>query len=228
MNDAAMLIRFAYAEGYPEAARAWRFAWFREQTLPRILAQRDADFDLWLWINEKHRAEVEAMSPRIRTFTADHILPLDARIPWSAAHDLPRYPIQLRLDSDDLIGPDYVSTARTALAGLRAPRALVWFQPYKVDVVTQKLYWCAPMRRTTRYAYGNDRPSAFLALRQPVDHPDYSWVYGRGHMKAHLLADEVAPAGVGHCVAACHAHNDSTAIVRGDTLIPDRRRPEWL
>jgi hypothetical protein len=205
-----MLIRFCYAPDDP--ARAWRFDWFRSQVLPRILAQRRAKFDLWLWLNPADRAEIEAMDPRIQTFTvATTGNPAQVRLPWSQVRGLPRYPVQVRIDSDDLIGPDFVATARRQLRQLRPARALVFFQPWKLDVATGRVY--------ESRVYSRRKVSMFLAMRQPVERSDYRWVYGRGHMKMHALVDAVGEIPLGHCWLACHQFNDSTAIRSGDRLV---------
>jgi hypothetical protein len=202
----ALIIRLCYARGGNEVARRWRFDWFREQVLPRILRQ-DAALDLWLWINPADRTEIEAMSPRIRTFTvASGASPLDSQHPWSKVRGLPRYGVQFRIDSDDLIGPQFVSTALRTLDDVAGRRALVYFQPYKLDVARGDVYAAKP--------YRDDRPSPFLALRQPVDVPgaDYIWVYSRGHTKLWRLVDAVRAIPEGHCWQTVHQFNASTAI----------------
>lgn len=222
MNTAAMLIRLAYAPSYDEAARAWRFAYFREHVLPRILHQRGADFDLWIWVNPAHRAEVEAMDPRIRTFTVRRALPLESRIPWADVRELPRYAVQIRLDSDDLIGPRFVSTALQTLRTMPAPRALVFFDPWKLDIATGRIY-------LHHREYRRHRASAFLALRQPGDAEPYLWVYGIGHTRMHRQADAVRGIGLGHAWMSVHGLNDTTALHRKDTLIdaPEAQPTIW-
>lgn len=225
LNDVAVIVRLYYWPPYPEAARRWRFAWFRDHVLPLLLAQT-VDFDLWIWVNPAHRAEVEAMSPRIRTFTVDTTHELEQRIPWRKVRELPQYPIQFRVDSDDLVSPDYIATGIAALNTVRRPlRALAWFQPYKVDLASGDVYWCAPRNGTP---YGPRYPSAFAALRQPVVDYRYDWVYGYGHTQLWRAAERVVGIPVGKCWAACHTFNDSTGLWPGDVALVDASVPTGL
>jgi hypothetical protein len=213
--NAALLIRLCYPTELDDATR-WRFYYFQHEVLPRILHQEDAEFDLWLWVNPLHRKLFQAMDERVKTFTVATVMhPLETIIPWSAVRDLPRYPIQLRLDSDDLIGPRYVATALRKLRQMEERRALVFFQPWKYDVATRRVFI---FYRT----YAKKRPSAFLALRQPVTKKDYSWVYGRGHTKMHRLAEAAKGIPLGHCWMSCHSYNDSTGLDRRDTPTEER------
>lgn len=223
MNDVAVLIRLCY---YPESKKhtdesiAWRFDWFQRQVLPRLFAQEgDIPFDVWVWAHPRHAAEIEAMDPRIRTFTVNSTpAHLEGTHPWTQVKGLPRYPIQLRLDSDDLVAARYVARALEALNSVpRRHRALAHFQPYKVDIETGLTYWCAP--GYGKGAYGPKKISAFCALRQPTAHPRYSWVYGVGHTELWRFADRVVAIEEGHCWAACHSHNDSTEVYPYDTAI---------
>lgn len=219
MNDVAMLIRMCYGEDYPEEARRWRFEYFRTAVLPRILRQRGPEFDLWVWVNPDHADEIKSWSPRINTFTVrTPRMALESRHQWSNVVGVPRYPIQVRLDSDDLIGPHYVKVAVAELNEMHAARSLVWLQPYKLDLETGLVYWCAPKRG--RGAYSAVRPSAFLALKQPTTKSGYTWVYGIGHTRMHILVNQVSSISEGYCWATCHGFNDSTHVYPGrDRLI---------
>lgn len=213
-----MLIRFYYEPSYSEEAFRWRLTWMREKVLPRIFAQRGAPrFDVCLWVHPRHRDEIAAIDPRIRTFDIVPGTPIMARHRWSRVRGLPRYDVQLRLDADDLISPDYVATALARLARMKAPRALVFFQPYKVDVGTGEVFWCAPS--SGRGAYGPQKVSAFCALRQPTTARGYEWVYGLGHTKLFRFVDQVAAIPEGHCWAACHGFNDTTEVYAHDRRI---------
>jgi hypothetical protein len=234
VNQAAAIIRLCYPPGIGDQAEiAWRFGWFRSDVLPRIFQQQDAECDVWVWVHPRHKAEIEAMDPRIRTFTvrdSKRLIrhPIRNAHPWGSVHGLPRYPVQLLFGSDDLIGPQFLSTALATLAAMRAPRALVHFQPYKFDVATRQVYDCGiSVPHTGEYHYRNDMPSMFQAFRQPVTDSRYTWVWARGHTRMHTVADEVALVPAGHCLLSVHRYNDSTKITGADAPLPDRR-PDWL
>lgn len=224
MNEIAFLIRFCYGDDYPEEGRRWRFDWFKSAVLPRILAQTYFGFDLWLWVNPKHEDEVRAMHPRINTFTlATPMVRPDTPYPWRTTRGLPRYPIQVRMDSDDLIAPTFLRRAVDELALTKARRAIVHFQPYKVDVTTGQVRWCAP--NWGRGQYDRRHVSAFLAYRQKPDAADYSWVYSHGHINLWQIAEDVRMIEEGYCWAACHGFNDSTAMYPYDRVIGDFPEP---
>lgn len=215
MNEIAFVIRFCYARSYPAEAREFRFRWFRDEVLPRILAQRYQGFDIWLWAMPEHRREIEAWSPRIRTFGLRRpMAQLETSYPWHHVVRLPRYPIQVRVDSDDLVSPDFLSRGIEELAKMSGRRAIAWYQPEKVAVSTGAVYTCRPDYGNG--SYSNLAVPAFLLYRQrPRDH-DYSWVYARGHIRLGKIADEVRGIEAGYCWAACHGHNDSTGVWPAD------------
>jgi hypothetical protein len=208
-----MLIRLCYPKLNDESK--WRFQYFEDSVLPRIERQQRGDFDLWIWTNPLHAKKIEAMSPRIKTFSLDYD-PLASRVPWSIAKaQLPQYAVQLRLDSDDLIDEHYVEAAMVSLVWMRKFRALAYFVPWKFDLATGKAY-------AFHRQYSIRKPSPFLALKQPLHRPGYDWVYGRGHTSAHRLANEVREIPAGHCWMTVHRYNDSTVLHRRDVEIDHR------
>lgn len=218
LKRAAVILRMCYGPDYPEAARIWRFAFFSNQVLPRILHQKAADFDIWIWVHPRHQRLVEAMSPRIRTFTVDtRESPLYAAHPWKFVRGLPKYEVQIRIDTDDFMGPRYVKTMLRELGTFKGASRLVYFEPYKFDYRTGRIY-AVPVG-----LYHQHRPSAFLALSQHPDDSQYDWVYGRGHTRMWKVADRVKALGPGFCWALCHDNNDTTYVKQGrDILLPDQ------
>lgn len=161
------------------------------------------------------------MSRHLRTFVVrgdngrQH--PVTSSFPWQAVRGLPRYPVQVLLGSDDLVGPDFLRTALDALAPMTEQRAIVTFQPYKADVLNRRFYH---MRR-----YRPDKCSPFLAYRQEPKDPRYTWVWARGHTLLHQRADRVVVIPEGHCALAVHAYNDSSSVVERDVPCDP---PTWL
>lgn len=222
MAEVAAIIRLCYEEGTSNDEEvAWRVGWMEQHVLPRIRDQRDVEPpDIWLWVHPRHRGLGKRLG--VGTFLVDGSGALEGRHPWSRVRDLPRYRDQLRLDSDDLIGPRYVRTMldtldREEVRGGR--RIIAHAQPYKVDVRTGRVYMCFP--GAGRGHYSPRKISAFMALRQDVKDRDYEWVYSVGHTKLYRIADQVAPlVGEGYCWAATgHGFNDSTEIYPYDKQV---------
>lgn len=211
MNDVAMFIRMCYPSLVSEEAR-WRFDYFEHEVLPRILDQTNRRFDLWIWTNPKHSDEVRGMSDKIQTFTVKTGLsPLASRIPWESVVGVPRYRVQLRLDSDDLIARDYVAVALSATISLHERRSIVFFQPWKYELSSGNVY-------AFRRPYTPERISPFVALQQPLKARSYRWVYGRGHLRLGKYATKTKRI-VGHCWMTVHQYNDSTTIRPKDPLL---------
>lgn len=213
-HEAALIIRMCYRDLVSDAAR-WRFDFFEHEVLPRILDQTTNRFDIWVWTNPAHAEEVESMSQHITTFTVKtELSPLMSRIPWQSVVGVPRYPVQLRLDSDDLIGPRYVEIALASLRSLHKARSVVYFQPMKYELSTKSVY-------AMRKPYTGKRMSAFLALQQPTTPKHYNWVYGIGHTKMARFAEAVLSIPAGHCWMTVHDFNDTTALHRRDPRVSD-------
>lgn len=217
VRSAAVIIRFCYPDPRDDSEVAWRVSWMLKHVLPRIRTQIDVEIpDIWLWVHPRHRELGKILG--VGTFIVESSSPLEGRHPWATVRDLPRYRVQLRLDSDDLIGPRYVWTMMKALHGMGGRRKLVHAQPYKVDARTGLVYWCAP--GSGKGHYSSRKISAFCVLKQDPEAPDYEWVYSVGHTKLWTIADAVAPlVREGHCWATCHAFNDSTQIYPYDRRI---------
>lgn len=223
MNPAAIIIRLCYyLPGVDETARAWRFAFFRDHVLPRLFAQ-DSPVDVWVWVHERHAAEVEAMDPRVRTFTVDLDHPGSVLFdgttlrgfPWRAVRGLPRYEHQVLMGSDDLIGPSFVSVARATLA--HYPRALATVQPLMLDWPTGRLFEMPAWRR----------PSPFVVLRQPIADPRYTWVWSEDHRKLGRLVPKVVYLPAGQAVMTVHGRNDGTTLRSAKHQL-DRSTLAWL
>ncbi len=226
MNDAAFIIRMAFPAGRPGAEQwDWRLAYFRDVTLPSLLRQT-VETDIWVWTAEEHRAIVEALNPRVRTFTVDMDHP-DATIldlctikiyPWAAVKGLPRYRIQSQVGSDDAVSPDFMETALAHLEKIPNETALVSFKPILYDNHTGNLYRTKTWRR----------PSPFVVLRQKIDAPRYTWVWAHDHRYLHHQTGfRYADVPEGRAIMTVHGQNEHTTINPRLPLIP-REQVAWL
>lgn len=235
VTEAAAIIRLCYDERVSPEEWRWRSGWFRDEVLPRLLDQRGAECDVWVWVHPRHRAEIEAMNQRVRTFTVDQPRPLirprisrNPGYPWRLVHGLPRYRVQLLLGSDDLVSPDFVRVSLEELRLCKRPRAIVHHQPYKYEVATGRIFDCGiSVPRTGEYHYRNNMTSMFVAMRQPVGDARYTWVWAAGHTRLWTLVNEVRLVPAGHCLLSVHGYNDSTTITTADTPLPAVELP-WL
>jgi hypothetical protein len=182
--------------------------------LPRILSQRDKDFDIAIWCEPHHDELFKALSPRIKVFHAKKETveyrksPENGKtyyydfIDFEDLEGLEKYDIQIGLDSDDLIKDDYVDVIKHVISQENSNRSLhVCFQPRTFDVKTL-------LTRGMRQ-YNSKRGSAFMALYQP-DKTNYRFIYCRSHITLYKVAEKSIILPEGHCWASIHWINEST------------------
>lgn len=213
--DSAFVIRLSYG---PALEPEWRLRadLFRDRVLPRLRDQT-IPADIWVWTHSRHADE--ARSWDVQTFTVENAPDfLSAKnTPWSDVRGMPRYAVQMLLGSDDLIGPEFHATAIRSLSGIPERRAIVTFQPHKYDLASGRTYRMPD--------YTPDRCSPFVALRQDVDDPAYTWVWTRGHTRLHETVDRVVVVPEGHALLTVHTRNLSTDLTSADE---ETEAPPWL
>lgn len=214
-NKIAFIIRFHYAEGDPRFD--WRFIYFRDQVLPRILAQTIGGFDIAIRCNPAHANLFEMLHPSIRTF---QVKDEQARyktvggkqyfydfVPWEDVIGLPEYELQLGLDSDDLIHAQYLEKVLQDLK--KVPQdisATICFQPQLYDVKTGNVV-------DMKQQYSTTHGSAFFALYQPPGWKPYRFAYEVSHLKMRTIASvSLFVPTKGYCLASCHDFNESTGL----------------
>jgi hypothetical protein len=212
---AVLIIRFHYADSDPRFK--FRFNYFKTAVLPTILAQRNQNFDIAIRCNPEHDALFTALSPRIRVFHVknegvNYIHGKNGKryfhdhVSWNRIIDLPKYDIQIGLDSDDFIAPDYVAVIRKTCRDFHS-RNLgaslhISFQPRKMYLKNK--------RTTGMMEYTPRRGSAFMALFQPNKGENYKFIYEMSHLNLWKLADKSVTIPSGHCMVTVHSHNEST------------------
>jgi hypothetical protein len=196
----------------------WRLDYFKKEVLPRILNQSDPNFDIWIRCYPWQKKILESLSPRIKTFTVKNE---GARykqhkrnpkkqyfhdfVKWEDVENLPRYEIQMSLDSDDLIDPLYVAFLRITLDQLSktnpGKRIHACFQPESLDLKTGE---------TKKLGnYTSKRGSAFFGFYQPIS-DDYFFIGSESHISMWKHADLSVVLPIGSCWATVHDINEST------------------
>ena len=210
----AFIIRFHYEENDPRFA--WRFQYFKESVLPRILAQSVQDFDIAIRCNPAHDQLFKDLSEKIRVFHVDgecvQYKMVGGRkyfldfVSWDRVIDLPRYELQLGLDSDDLIEPFYLKAIVNMLRGMPDHETThICFQPQLINEKTGDIH-----RMPQRYS--STKGSAFFAIYQPAGTEPYVFAYQESHLtiSRNFINKIVMPEGA--CFASCHHLNESTHI----------------
>lgn len=228
MTTAAFIVRLHYPEG--EQAN-WRMAYFEAMVLPRIRAQRGFTGVVCVWCDDWQRQRIEAMGCvpfGVRDEFKGWIKPgyehkagryhVDF-VPWRAVVGMPRFDLQIAIDSDELLlRDDTLERIRAEVQG--ETTAHVSFQHELYDV--ERLELC-----TSRHRYSATVGSAFYALWQPrVSDEDYVFAYDDSHLKIgqqmqrRLFVpesgkDAYVAASVHKHNASTHRRDDSRVIVRG-------------
>lgn len=211
----AFIIRMHYPERDPRFP--WRIAYFQSMVLPRILAQTEQRFDICIRCHSRDAALLENLHPRIKTFgVADeeerHITKyrreyFEDFAPWSSVVGLPKYDVQLGLDSDDLIDPEYVATARKVIEQhieSHPGKSLhLSFQPELFDLAKLKTFPIC-------VRYTPQRGSAFFAIYQPPDTGRYVFAYECSHLQLWRFFSRSVTILPGRCWATAHHLNEST------------------
>lgn len=211
MKSTVIITRFHY----PKEDRKfnWRFEYFKNSVLPKILDQSDNDFDIAIWCEKHHEDLFKSLSPRIKIFQASYEkrnsgLFIDYTA-WENVTGLGKYVIQIGLDSDDLISRDFIKKTKSLCNGYQT--ILVSFQPVKKDIKTGKRY---AMDQYTRL-----RGSPIFALYQPNLEDDYKFAYHTSHLRMALITKKVILVPEGYVEMSIHDQNDSTKIKITDRLL---------
>lgn len=210
----AFIIRMHYPPGDPRFA--WRLSYFYSVVLPRLLAQTDQNFDIWIRCRKEDAGLIQSLHPRLHTFSVrdeaeNHVGKWGKQyfmdfVPWERVEGLPQYDIQSGLDSDDLITPDYVARIHEEVKRYAFDfphKSLhISFQPGIFDLKKLKT---GPIGVT----YTPRRGSAFFSLYQP-NKDKYIFAYQDSHLNLWRYTDKSVTLESGHCYATAHHLNEST------------------
>jgi hypothetical protein len=203
---------------YPKNSKGWdwRYQFYSNEVLPRILAQTDNNFDIWIWCEPWQNDSLKSLSNRISTFTGQWDYQNSSLFSdftdYSKLNGLPKYQIQIGLDSDDLIEPGFIEHVHELCHGNKS--IFVSFQPYKLDIVSNKKYKFNPMNRYEKI----NRGSPIFAFYQPVLNDNFKFAYHASHLKMPQYASKHIFEPEGLVSMGIHHLNDSTRIWPGDIL----------
>lgn len=207
----AFIIRFHYSS--KDLRFKWRFEYFKNEVLPRILNQTEQDFDICIRCNPEHNELFKSLHPKIKTFQVENEFveykqsKLNGKkyfedfVEWDRVLGLEKYDVQMGLDSDDLIEKDYFSIIKELVYKNIGTTLHICFQPKLFRLSTGKT---KPMR-----TYSEKRGSAFFALYQPSK-DNYKFAYCMSHIILGRIAEKTIVVPEGHCMATAHDINEST------------------
>lgn len=193
---------------YPQGKEFdWRFNFWKENVLP-ALNNQTADFDHWIWCEPHHEHLFQELG--INTFQVNHKTTFARNIhdytDYKNVIGLPKYPIQVSIDSDDIPSEHLVSKVRELSKGDK--NTLISFQPIKQD------------SRGNKYAMKNykrrNKCAGIFAMYQPKE--EFRWVYYSSHYRLpnDPYWDNIIWVGRGYVTVNVHGHNHSTKIKSED------------
>ena len=212
MNDHILLVRFHYTKDDPRFE--WRFNYFKDIVLPRILNQTFQNFDIGIWCNKWHEDLFKSLSDKIITFQVKEQHTSFKHkygkkyffdfVPWKNIVGLRKYKIQSGLDSDDLISCDYIEIIEREFGKLinKNSSCHLFFQPELYNLETGK-------EERIHNRYSTRKGSAFMSLYQP-DENNYHFIYEQSHLTLPRIAEQHLFIGSGKCWASVHKINEST------------------
>lgn len=209
-NSCAVITRFHYPLNSKEFD--WRLDYYKNNVLPRLIAQTDKDFDIAIWCEKHHENIFKELYSRIKTFQATYTkrnskLFIDYTA-WENVSGLEKYNIQIGLDSDDLVEEDFIEKVKSLCGGDKT--ILVSFQPIKKDIANGKLY--------KMDKYSEKRGSPIFAFYQP-NFNNYKFAYHTSHLRMPLIANKTMVVPEGYAQMSIHGRNDSTRIKETDKEI---------
>lgn len=199
---------------YPEDSVkfGFRLEYYAQHTLKSLLEQTDQDFDVWIWCEPWHDEIVKNIHPRINIFhgnwrkrdngdsTNRYFIDYTH---WKDIIGLPKYEIQVGLDSDDMLAPQAIEVIKKHCTGKQ--RTAISLLPLKLDLATGKRY---SMRD-----YKAQRCSPIFALYQPGSlKDDFMFAYQSSHMRLAAYCDKKIELPTGLAFMGIGDHNESTKI----------------
>jgi hypothetical protein len=207
----AVITRFHFDEDSKDFE--WRYEYYKDKVLPCLLAQTDQDFCINIWCEPHHDELFKSLSDKINIIRIDktnfHWNGNSIRdfANWSGVEGMDIAKIQVGLDSDDLLEPDFIAKVRELSVGDKA--RLMSFQPIKLDVKSGKKY------KMKNYEM-RKRCSPVFATYQPKDNV---FAYYRSHYRMNKDPRwEVIYIPEGYCTMSIHSFNNRTKIIGEDEL----------
>ena len=208
-----VIVRCHYKEN--DQRFEWRLEYFKNEVLPRLLAQTNQNFDIAIYCNKAHAELFKELSDKIITFQAKksntvYRTTVNKRtyysdfMPWSNVVGLEKYDIQTGLDSDDLVTAGYIERIQHEVRKRDVNKSLhITFQPDLLEWSTQKRF---PI--TTHYSVPS-RGSAFFSIYQPKK-DKYIFAYEYSHLTIGENFKESIMITGKYCSMTIHGRNEST------------------
>jgi hypothetical protein len=223
----AFIIRMHFKKEDPRWS--WRLAYFQSIVLPKILSQRDQDFDICIRANKHHEKELLALSPKIKVFDVDPkkknwVKPgYEAKIKkyfvdfvnFEDIIGLDRYDIQIGIDSDDMpIRDDFVTRIKKEVEKDRERSLHISFQPQIFQPSTLRVYECP-----FEYGVSTLKGSPVFAIYQPLKGKGYMYAYEDSHLLLPRYMNKAIRIEDDYCVYSVHECNSSTSLNRNSKQI---------
>lgn len=198
-----------------------RLEWFKNEVLPKILAQTDQNFDLAIKCNPAHADKVRAVHDKIVVFHEtnwDSINKGDIVFSrcsgkyqvrkfskWKDIVGLKQYDIQSGLDSDDFIAPNYIEKIKEEVMKTDMTQSLhIHFQPEAIDTNGN-------IKTCKRARYGPKKGSAFYSIYQP-DKTNYIFLRDDSHIRMPYKCKKTILIPEGYCWIMCNKNNYGTRL----------------
>jgi len=195
----------------------WRYWYYRTFTLPSIQKQ-SPPFDIWVWCEPKHSELFTQLGVKVfhvpnweemqtgHQSERRHGMHIDF-VPFSAVQGMPRYDLQISIDSDDvLMRPDFLG----AMSHFLKPgeRTHVSFNWRFFDASSLRFFKCP-------HKYGVNNGTAIFALWQPRDADNYVFACSDSHNRiGQKMDNRKFVADDSYCAVSIHPFNDSTRITK--------------
>lgn len=206
-----VITRMHYRKDHPDFE--WRFNYYKDNVLPALKKQVYKNFDIAVWCEKHHEKLFKDLG--VKTFQAthpDHKKKLFADFTtWDNVSGLKEYSIQVALDSDDIVVPEFTQKVADLCVGQSSVH--LSFQPIKLK--GDKKY-----RMAKNYEMEGSG-SAIYAIYQPKFK---YFCYEKSHLSIGELMDKTIYIPEGYAYVSIHRLNDSTKINKEDTLIKDNKK----
>jgi len=202
-----------YPENHPDFK--WRFEYYKNKVLPTLRNQTFKNFDIAVWCEKHHEKLFKDLGviPFQATYPEYDSKLFKDFTPWENVSGLKEYPIQVALDSDDLVEPQFIDRIRELCVGSKSIH--ISFQPQKLDIKTGKVYKMSDNYEKSKTG------SPCYAIYQP----EFKYfAYHDSHLKIGKLMDKTIYTPEGYVYMSIHDTNDSTGIKKNDTLIKKDNR----
>jgi hypothetical protein len=208
-----VIIRFHYNKN--DTRFNWRFNHFKKEVLPRLKNQTYKNFDICVGVNDWQIPLFKDLG--VKTFTADWNIRYKVNknnpnkkyfhdfISFEELKCLDKYDIQIGLDSDDLVKPEYVEIIKKEV------ERHIKKNPNKSLHLCYQPQLIRNGKKEQMKQYGIKRGSAFMGLYIPKN-KEYYFIYSNSHIEMPLKADCFKLLPEGYCYASAHQLNESTGI----------------